>query len=432
MLVITYYWPPSGGAGVQRSLKFVKYFVRMGIEPVVLTVAPDRASYPVLDETLLRDVPPGVKVVATTSIEPLRFLSRIVGGKHVPYGGFANANKASVTQRILRWIRGNFFIPDARMGWVPFAFRKAAELIETEKISSVLISSPPHSSQLIGLKLKRRFPHVSWVADMRDPWTDIYYYHDLLHTPAAARKDARLEREVLEKADKVVVVSEAIRKSFIAKSSVVKPVNIQVVPNGYDEEDFKDAIQSDPDEFIITYVGTMAESYHPNVFLDALSEVVKKHIAGVVKFRFIGNIPWTLKKSVEESSLAGICEWYDHVSHAEAISFMQRSTALLLVIPDAQGAEGILTGKLFEYLGAGRLIIGIGPPAGDAAAIINECDAGRMFGRNEPEALRDWLNGKVEEWKQGTSVFRGNESRLNYTRSHLAARVVELLNLKQD
>lgn len=429
VLVITYYWPPSGGAGVQRALKFVKYFVRTGVEPVVLTVAPEKASYPVLDDSLFQDVPKGVKVITTSSFEPLRLLSGLSGGKHVPYGGFANANKSSLTQRMLRWIRGNVFIPDARVGWVPFAVRAAADIIRSEGITAVIISSPPHSSQLIGLKLKRRFPSLRWIADMRDPWTDIYYYKDLMHSAASAKRDTRLERQVLEQADEIVVVSEAIRRLFVRKLSGTDSGKVHVIPNGYDEEDFKEHIPSDPDRFTITYVGTMAEMYRPAVFFDALQQVVQAVSPAQIRFRFVGSAPWTLKKSIEDSPLAPFCEWYGHVPHGEAICYMQRATALLLVIPDAEGAEGILTGKLFEYLGAGRLIIGIGPPGGDAAAIIGGCHAGRMFGREEGEALRDWLISKVEDWKQGKMVYEGNENRIQYTRSHLAARVAELLEI---
>ncbi|MBK7966349.1 MAG: glycosyltransferase [Bacteroidetes bacterium] len=235
VLVITYYWPPSGGAGVQRSLKFVKYLSHMGFSPMVLTVKEDKASYPLHDSSLLTEVPQTVKVVRTNSFEPLNILSSIIGKKNVPYGGFANANKESKKQKFLRWVRGNFFIPDARVGWVSYAFKEAKRIIEDEKIECVYISSPPHSSQLIGLKLKETFPQLRWVADLRDPWTDIYYYKDLLHGKRAKLKDEQFEKHVLEKADAIVVVSEPIKNSFLEKSVLVLPSKIHVLPNGFDE-----------------------------------------------------------------------------------------------------------------------------------------------------------------------------------------------------
>ena len=160
VLVITYYWPPSGGAGVQRSLKFVKYLSKMGFSPIVLTVDEAKASYPLNDQSLLKEVPKNVKVVRTNSFEPLNILSSIIGKKNVPYGGFANANKESKKQKFLRWVRGNFFIPDARVGWTKYAVDEARKIIKEEDIDCVYISSPPHSSQLIGLKLKQEFPAV--------------------------------------------------------------------------------------------------------------------------------------------------------------------------------------------------------------------------------------------------------------------------------
>jgi glycosyltransferase involved in cell wall biosynthesis len=427
VLLITYYWPPSGGAGVQRALKFVKYFRTYGLEPLVLTVHPDKASYPVMDYTLLEDVPADVKVYYASSFEPLNILSSLVGKKNVPYGGFANANKDSFTQKLLRWVRGNFFIPDARVGWVNAAVRAATEIIQKNGIRSVMISSPPHSSQLIGLKLKRVFRDLKWVADMRDPWTDIYYYKDLLHTGIAAAKDARLEREVLSSADEVVVVSDAIRTSFLKKRADLPMQKFHVLPNGYDEDDFREAPLPVAGKFIITYVGTLADSYRPEIFFNAFRELVAAEKNAKVLFRFVGNTPWTIRKSIEESGLSDYCEWIGHVSHKEAVHYMTSSHALLLIIPDTVGAEGILTGKLFEYLGAHRNIIGIGPPTGDAAAIIHRCAAGRMFGRTEGAELLEWMSSLYAAHLNGKSYVAGNTKVDEYQRSNLTAVMASLL-----
>lgn len=424
VLVITYYWPPSGGAGVQRALKFVRYFPEFGIDPVVLTVLSDKASYPVTDETLSKDIPATVKVVTTDSFEPLNILSSLMGKKNVPYGGFANANKESKTQKLLRWIRGNFFIPDARVGWVSYAYKEAVKLIEQENIRHVFISSPPHSSQLIGLRLKKRFPHVKWIADMRDPWTDIYYYKDLLHTASAARKDAALERKVLEEADTILVVSEAIKRQFCKKSEKIKSGKIQVVPNGYDEADFETGVTPEAGSFTIAYVGTMADTYRPEVFFEAFSRLVKKYPDKNLRFRFIGNIPWPVKKQAEEYGISSNCEWNGHVTHEEAIRQMQSANLLLLIIPDAAGAEGILTGKLFEYIGAGRPILGIGPKDGDAAKILRECGAGEMFEREDRAGIESWLSEQLNSATFGQQV---NNKRLKYTRRELTSAVSKVI-----
>lgn len=431
VLLITYYWPPSGGAGVQRSLKFVRYFRDFGIEPIVITVNPEKASYPVLDPSLKADIPAGIKVYTTASFEPLNILSGIAGKKNVPYGGFANANKESRTQTLLRWVRGNFFIPDARVGWVRYAVKEAIRIIEKEGIKTVLISSPPHSSQLIGLKLKKRFPDLCWVADLRDPWTDIYYYKDLLHTAAAASLDKKYERQVLEQADAVVVVSEPIRQQFLTKSDKINPTAIHVIPNGYDEEDFKEDIQPDPDYFTISYVGTMADSYEPMSFFKALKELTRQAGKRKLRFRFVGTTPWTLKQKTEDLGLSECVEWKGLVSHREAIHYMKSSDVLLLLIPVIEGAEGILTGKLFEYLGSGRPILGLGPANGAAAAIINECEAGKMFEREQEGEMGEWLRKRLVSDESSLSIDR-IERRLKYSRRNLAGQMTEIINANSN
>jgi glycosyltransferase involved in cell wall biosynthesis len=430
VLVITYYWPPSGGAGVQRSLKFVKYLSQMGFSPIVLTVDEAKASYPLNDQSLLKEVPKNVKVVRTNSFEPLNILSSIIGKKNVPYGGFANANKESKKQKFLRWVRGNFFIPDARVGWTKYAVDEARKIIKEENIDCVYISSPPHSSQLIGLKLKQEFPAVRWVADLRDPWTDIYYYKDLLHGARAKKKDLQFEKRVLEEADAILVVSEPIKYSFLKKSVLIIPDKIQVLPNGYDESDFKGGVVTSTDEFTITYVGTMADSYHPEIFFNVLKKVVTQYSDRKIRFKFIGDAPWPLKKMVDELGLGAYCEWGGHISHDEAVCEMQKANALLLIIPDTVGANGILTGKLFEYLGSKRLIVGIGPKHGDAATILRECNAGEMFERSEENILFEWLCEKIDLWKSGKEYALSNDSIKNYTRETLAKRLAVLLDSK--
>ena len=174
VLIISYYFPPSGGSGVQRWLKFVKYLPEFGYEPIVLTVDPTVASYPQIDATLLQDIPSLVRVERTTTREMLSLYKRVSPTKEIPYGGFANENTQGLFSTISRFIRGNFFLPDPRRGWNKFAYKKACELIEQEQIDTVITTSPPHSTQLIGLKLKKRFPSIQWIADLRDPWRDIF------------------------------------------------------------------------------------------------------------------------------------------------------------------------------------------------------------------------------------------------------------------
>lgn len=423
VLIITYYWPPSGGAGVQRTLHFAKHLGDYNCIPYLLTVDPAYASYPVIDESLKSIVPSNLNVTYTKSFEALNILSAVAGKDKVPYGGFTNQKKSSFFQDVLKWIRGNFFIPDARLGWVKYATQKAAELIREHQIDCILISSPPHSSQLIGLKLKKEFPHLKWVADLRDPWTDIYYYKELLHTNWAKKKDLALEKKVLERADSILVVSSYIKYAFAEKSLKVNVDKINVLPNGFDENDFLIEESKSDDKFYITYVGTMADSYKPAVFFEALSKLISANNLDHLVFRFVGSVPQHIKEQLQELKINA--EFIGHVKHQEAVKFMKQTNLLLLVIPDAPGAEGILTGKLFEYLGAKKRIIGIGPSSGDAATILKECNAGVMFDRSDKNGLFKFLLDEIVNDKRHQL---NNEEVKKYTRKQLANQLSTIIS----
>ena len=258
LLVITYYWPPSGGAGVQRCLKFVKHLGSFGVVPTVITVDAAQATYPVRDESLLAEVPADVRVIRTGTTEPFESYKKLTG-RAVPYGGFANEGRPGLVQQALRFVRGNLFIPDPRRGWNRHALAAVEQLLAAgETFDAVLTSSPPHSTQLIGLELQKRHG-LRWLADLRDPWTDIYYYKDLHHTPLAAWLDARYERRVLTHADAVLVTSPETKRLFLAKLSTLPTAKFHVLPNGYDESDFRRASAPPRDCLRITHTGTITE-----------------------------------------------------------------------------------------------------------------------------------------------------------------------------
>ncbi len=428
ILIITYYFPPSGGAGVQRALKFVKYLPQFGIEPIVLTVDENKASYPLVDSSLINDIPKEIKIHKTDSFEALNILSKLTSKKNIPYGGFSGQNKEKSSQKILRFIRGNFFIPDARIGWVKYAYDKASEIIENEKIDTIFISSPPHSSQLIGIKLKKNFPHIKWIADLRDPWTDIYYYKDMMHTAWAKRKDERLELKTIELADEILVVSDAIKRMLAGKSSNIKDKKIHVIPNGFDEVDFNGIARLDSDEFLITYVGTISDVYYPAVFFESLKKLIENHPEDKIKFRFVGSISPEVSNAVETYKLKDKCEFISQVSHSKAIEYMVSSTALLLVIPEVENNKGILTGKLFEYLNTRNPIIGIGPVDGDASIIMNDCNAGKMFNRNQSVDLSDYLEALFTAWKQNHDSILNTHNIAKYSRKAQAKELAALIS----
>ncbi len=428
ILFLTYYWPPAGGPGVQRSVKFVKYFPFFGVKASVISVDPSKGNYPVLDSSLSKEVDSQVEVIRTGSFEPFELYGKLKGGKkQAGYDAFVNEAVGSFKDKLARFIRGNFFIPDARRGWNSFAYNAAREqLVNTKDIQCVFTSSPPHSTQLIGLKLKKQLS-LPWVADLRDPWTDIYYKDLLLQTFLAKRLNASYEKKVLENADAVLVVSEPIRQLFIAKSPKINPDKIHVIPNGFDESDFEGLIYRPNSEFIITYTGTISQDYNIGTFLKVAATLNKGLCQGHLKLRFVGKISKGLLEQIENEGLSKQTEFIAHVTHEEALKYMTGTEMLLLAIPDKKGNEGILTGKLFEYLAALRPVLGIGPVNGSAAAIVEECEAGIFVDYRDEEKMSVFLSEKFEQWKNGNQTNNINNVYLKYSRKSQACLVADII-----
>ncbi len=426
VLIVTYYWPPSGGAGVQRWVKLSKYFAKQGVIPYVVTVDPSRASYALLDPTLQDDVDPAVKIFTTSTREPYGMYKALMRKKDIPFGGFANEEKKQTfSQKLMRFVRGNLFLPDARVGWNSFAYKACCALIENEKIDAVITTSPPHSTQLVGLKLKRKY-NLPWLADLRDPWTGIYYYDKLYLTAFSRARDARMERNVLENADAVVVVSQDIRRNLLAKSGKLDAEKFHVIPNGFDADDFAQ-VQPEPETegFVVSYTGTLTGDYRLEGFLHAVKKLLSKNAP--LRLHITGSMPINIKETIEAAA-PGKTRFRAHVSHHEAIAQMKAADVLLLVIPDAKGNKGILTGKLFEYLASQRPILCIGPVDGDAADIIRSCDAGDAFDYTQGEAIYAFLEKQLEEWKASGKTSGGDAAKVNtFSREAQAAEVLRVL-----
>lgn len=383
LLIITYYWPPSGGAGVQRWLKMAKYLAQLGHEVHVVTVNPDQATYPHLDRSLPQELP-GVTVHRTDTREPYRFYKWFSGGK-VPSAGFANegtGGNAGPLKRLARFVRGNLFIPDPRKGWNPFAERKALELIDRLGIRTVITTSPPHSTQLIGRALKEQ-RDIRWVADMRDPWTGIYYAEELRQTDWAKQRNLDLERKVLTSADGVITVSERLRQDFLRLHPSLPERKFVVIPNGYDPDDFPKDIPIER-EFTIGYMGTITPQYDISGLLQVLTGMTQK-----VRLRFVGEVPGEIRNAL--LSTGHECEFTGYLPHDEALRKTGGCALLLLVIPRVKDNAGIVTGKIFEYLALGRPILGIGPVDGDAAAILVGTGAGTMVDYEDVDGIRFFI-----------------------------------------
>ncbi|WP_242434683.1 glycosyltransferase family 4 protein [Hymenobacter amundsenii] len=431
LLVITYYWPPSGGAGVQRSLKFVKHLPEFGIEPTVLTVDAAQAAYPVLDESLAADIPAGVRVIRTGTFEPFDSYKRLTGRQQVPYGGFVGESKTSRVQQLFKFVRGNLFIPDARRGWNRYVLEAVAKLVAAgEQFDAVLTSSPPHSTQLIGLELKKRYS-LRWLADLRDPWTDIYYYQDLNHTPPARWLDARYERQVLEQADVVLVTSPHTKRIFAGKSTKIDPAKIEVLPNGYDEADFREPSQPPQDALVVTHTGTISETYRIDQFLGAAAECARRHPDVPLRLRFVGKVSDGIRQQVAAAGLAERTEFVPFVPHAESVGYLLRSTALLLALPDVANNRGILPGKVFEYLAANKPILCVGPVGSDADLLLRETGAGRTLPPDATADLLDAFEGLVARWRINPNLDLPGPRPTRYSRRALTERLAGLVAVNQ-
>lgn len=426
VLLFTYYWPPSGGAGVQRWLKFCKYLPEFKIEPIVITVDETHASYPVLDKSFNSDIANELQIIKTKSFEPLSFYQKLSGRKQVPFAGFANETNENWKHEVSRFIRGNFFIPDARRGWNNYALKAGQKVLAQQNIKTIITTSPPHSTQLIGLKLKEQYG-VHWIADLRDPWTDIYYYKKMNHTVWAKNIDDRYERAVLEKADKIVVVSDFIKHLFLKKSTKVDPAKIYVIPNGYDEEDFKDVNPlEDKACLMIGYNGTLSGDYPIEPFIFALKKVIDSTNDITVKLQFTGSVSEEIVQHIKRT-IPNHCIFNGHVSHKKSVEILQHSHISLLLIPDVVNNEGILTGKLFEYLAAENPIICIGPKHGNAAAIIEKCQAGQTFEKQETEQLVAYLKMLMEKFKNKSSLKITNHFHAQFSRRNLSKAMAEIV-----
>lgn len=421
ILIITYYWPPSGGAGVQRWLKFSKYLPEFGYQPTVLTVDEKLASYAQMDYSLVQEIGPEVQVHKTNTFEPYNLYRKLSGKKEIPYGGFSNQKKVTVFEKLSRLIRGNLFLPDPRRGWNRYALKKALELIKTEGIEVVITSGPPHSTHLVGKSIKER-TGIRWIADFRDPWTDIYYYKELYHSSLATWFDKILEKKVLANADKIITVSEEVGKLLLQKipGSAEK---IVVIPNGYDETDFQNTAIRANDFFTITYTGTIAMNYRIDRFIEAIAllpEQVKKEL----RIRFVGNVPDEILRLFELKNLSSMVEVLGYIPHERAVAEMVSASMLLMAIPDSPDNKGIVTGKFFEYLAARRPILAIGPKGGDVDKMVRECRAGQLFSYEERDNMSQYILNIFGQVQDGSfqSQTTGAEK---FTRRNLTKELIE-------
>ncbi|WP_271405350.1 glycosyltransferase family 4 protein [Tenacibaculum soleae] len=394
VLIITYYWVPAGGSGVQRWLKFVKYLRDFNIEPVIYTV--DEAKYPIIDESLANDIPEDIEVIKKAIWEPNDFLSIFKKKETKTSAGFLNPNP-TFFGKILQYVRANYFIPDARKYWIKPSVKYLEKYLTENKIDAIITTGPPHSLHLIGLHLKKK-TNVKWIADFRDPWTDIDYFHQLPLTKKAIKKHHQLEKEVLKNADASLVVGKTMRANYEVFSK-----NIHVVTNGYDTVKNENSSLNLDTKFSITHIGLMNADRNPKTLWTALAELSEENsdFKNDLEIKLIGKLSDDVVADLKKYDFKNVTR-INYVPHKEVQQYQQASQVLLLAVNKVPSAKGIITGKIFEYLQAKRPILAIGPEDGDLAEILAKTNSGTMVDFDEKEQLKNTVSSLYKKYQQNS------------------------------
>jgi glycosyltransferase involved in cell wall biosynthesis len=424
VLIITYYWPPAGGGGVMRWLKMSKYLPEWGWQPVICT--PENPDPSVLDESLLQEVPPVAEILKVPIWEPYDLYRKLSGKpKTVKFkaGHISEASKGSWKDKLAVFIRGNFLIPDPRLFWVDPAYRFLKKYLKENPVDLIVSTGPPHSMHLVALKLKKSFLSVPWLADFRDPWTDIDFYHQLKLTRLADKIHHRLEMKVLIRADVVTVVSPDIRRTTEALCGKT----VHVVYNGFDPEDFGDIDPMDNHNFIISHFGAFNRDRNPSALWKALAKLSAEipDFRKKLKLRLIGQTDLTIINELEQSGLSAQLEITPHLDHKPGLKLLGQSSVLLLPLNDSPNARGILPGKMFEYLALGRSILALGPQNSDCEDIMLRTRAGQYCDFKDYKGIKLSIKQMYIDWQKG-QINTENGNIEAFSRRNLAGEMMKL------
>ena len=426
VLIITYYWPPTGGAGVQRWLKFSKYFRQFGWEPVIYT--PSNPDFPINDETLLKDIPNDLTVLKTQITEPYDIYRKIMRKKKtetVNQGFLSEGKENTLMQSAMIWVRGNFFIPDARKFWIKPSISYLSDYIIKNKIDAIISTGPPHSMHLIAMGLKQKF-NLPWIADFRDPWTQIDFYSQLKLSSFADNKHKKLEHQVLTQADKVVTISPSCGKDL----EKLGGRKVDVITNGFDMDDFKfDSDLKLLDGFLFHHIGALNKDRNPYTLWKVLGELCKERsdFKKDLIIKFIGKTDAIAFESLKQNDILDNAQKTDYLTHSEVVKLMAQSPVLLLPLNNTPNNAGVLSGKLFEYLAAKRPIFGIGLPDADAAAILKSTQAGTMVHFDDYEGTKKAVLDLYQKYKSN-QLSISSSSIDKYSRENCAKHYASLLN----
>jgi glycosyltransferase involved in cell wall biosynthesis len=426
VLIISYYWPPSGGAGVQRWLKFAKYLRAYNWEPVIYT--PLNPEAPAIDQSLEADIPEGIEVIKTKITEPYTAYKKFVGRKKEDSikSGFLSENKTpSLTENIAVWIRGNLFIPDARKYWIKPSVKFLRNYLKDHHIDAMVSTGPPHSMHMIAMGIKQKLI-VPWLADFRDPWTNIDFYDKLKLTKLADKKHRRMEAAVLQHADKIVTVSNNWANDF----NTLGADKVEVITNGFDPEDFNFTKTDQRNTFSLCHIGSLNKDRNPKVLWEAIADICKENesFRKQLKLTFIGANDHSLKAALEKTGLIDQAEFISYLPHGDVLKEASKASVLLLLLNDTPNVEGIIPGKLFEYLALKRPIICIGSPTGDSSKIIHQTGTGKTIGFKNLDEIKIEMLELFAKFEKGESFSPDQEKINSYSRKMLTGKIANLLN----
>lgn len=434
VLIITYYWPPSGGSGVQRWVKFAKYLPKEGWQPVVYT--PENPELTTVDKTLAAEVPPEAEIIKRHITEPYGLYRKLMGkdsstdlkvltsaGSDEGEVNPINGGKKSWKQKLSLFIRGNFFIPDPRVLWVKPSMKFLTKYLKKHPVDVIVSTGPPQSMHLIGLEVSRE-TGIPWVADFRDPWTKMFYFKHLGLTKSSERKHLELEKKVLDGATKIIAVSPMVQKDFQAMTGTP----VELVTNGYDEDDFKRHFELD-DYFNITHTGLFASDGNPDTLWKVLADKCSAddEFRNTLRIRLVGKTDREIVRSIEKAGLSNNLKDLGYQSHEVAVKEQRNASILILPLRKEPEYEAVLPGKLFEYLASRRPILGIGQTDGAMARVVRDTGAGIVYDWNEEKKIRTWLDFCWEEFKN--DELKDNTSDISrYSRRRLTTKLAELLD----
>lgn len=396
VLIITYYWPPTGGSGVQRWVKFAKYLPSEGWQPVIYT--PENPEQLAVDHSLEAEIPEDTEIIKTHITEPYelykRFLKRSGHSKEAVEVNPVNAQNKSLAQKAAMWIRGNLFRPDPRCLWIRPSVRFLKKYLEEHPVDLIVSTGPPQSMHLIGRRLAEE-TGLPWIADFRDPWTKIFYFKHLAMTKATERWHHRMEKKVLDDATAVVAVSHLVQQEFQAMTQTP----VELITNGYDECDFPDerntAAAGGPDkDFTVTHTGLFAADGNPTVLWEVLAEKCADDadFRSKLKIRLIGKTDEQIIKAIDNAGLKENLTDLGYQPHNIAVEEQRQASLLILPLRKEPEYKAVLPGKLFEYLASCRPIFGIGQTDGAMSMILNQTKIGVILDWNDKEGIRNHID----------------------------------------